>query len=166
MFSLVLLPRYLTFTCSSVLILLNSSSCSHSFLFQTLIYRNFGWNGAFARFQLVCDGPMDGQTNWWMGGWTDRLTHLLIEMREEEIQYEFDFVNAPHLYRIPNLQRKCKIEKIKKNQSTRESGGNRTKIIEISKSYEIFFLLVHTGLECVTVNQLKFYCFYFICPRI
>ena len=109
-----------------------------------------------------------------MGGWTDRLTHLLIEMREEEIQYEFDFVNAPHLYRIPKLQRKCKIEKIKKNQSTRESGGNRTKIIEISKSYEIFFLLVHTGLECITVIQMKFYCFYFhlsthlerVCPSV
>ena len=50
------------------------------------------------------------------------------------------------------------------NQSTRERGGNRTKIIEISKSYEIFFLLVHTALECVTVIQMKFHCFYFHLP--
>ena len=43
-------------------------------------------NGDFARFQLVCDGRMDGPTDGLMDGPTDGptegRTHPLIEMRE------------------------------------------------------------------------------------
>ena len=60
--SLELVPLYRTSTCSFEL-LLESSSDSHTFLFQTLIYRNFGQNGDFSRFQLVCDGPTDRPTD-------------------------------------------------------------------------------------------------------
>ena len=64
---LKLVPLYRTSTCSFELLPLKSSSDSHTFLFQTLVYRNFGQN---RRFQLVCDGQ------------TDRRTHPLIEIRD------------------------------------------------------------------------------------
>ena len=46
-FSRVLVLLYRTFICSFVLLLLKSSSDSHTFLFQTLIYRNFGQKRRF-----------------------------------------------------------------------------------------------------------------------
>ena len=45
--SLVLVPIYRTSTCSFELLLLESSSDSHTFLFQTLIHRNFGQKRRF-----------------------------------------------------------------------------------------------------------------------
>ena len=45
--SLDFVPLYSTTTCSFQLLLLKSSSDSHTFLFQTLIYRNFGQKRRF-----------------------------------------------------------------------------------------------------------------------
>ena len=45
--SLKLVPLYRTSTCSFELLPLKSSSDSHTFLFQTLVYRNFGQKRRF-----------------------------------------------------------------------------------------------------------------------
>ena len=51
-FSRVLVVLYRTFICSFVLLLLKSSSDSHTFLFQTLIYCNFGQKRRFFTISL------------------------------------------------------------------------------------------------------------------
>ena len=62
-FSRVLVLLYRTFICSFVLLLLKSSSDSHTFLFQTLIYRNFGRKRRFSCLtDQRTDGRMDGHT--------------------------------------------------------------------------------------------------------
>ena len=86
--SLVLVPIYRTSTCSFELLLLESSSDSHTFLFQTLIHRNFGQKRRFFAISTRVwrtDGPTDRRTDGWTDvptdGWTVGRTDPLIEMR-------------------------------------------------------------------------------------
>ena len=60
-FSRVHVLLYHTFICSFVLLLLKSSD-SHTFLFQTLIYRNFGQKWRFCSISTRL-WRTDGQTN-------------------------------------------------------------------------------------------------------
>ena len=46
-YAVSVVPLYCTSTCSFELLLLKSSSDSHTFLFSTLIYRNFGQKRRF-----------------------------------------------------------------------------------------------------------------------
>ena len=73
--------HHCTFTCSVVLLLLKSSSGSHTFLFQTHIYLNFGQKRHFFMIS-TCVWPTDRRTDGRTDGPTDGRTHPLIEMRE------------------------------------------------------------------------------------
>ena len=76
-FSRVLVLLYRTFICSFVLLLLKSSSDSHTFLFQTLIYRNFGQKRRFWSISTRLwrtDRPTDGRTD--TPSYRDARTHL------------------------------------------------------------------------------------------
>ena len=63
-YAVSVVPLYCTSTCSFELLLLKSSSDSHTFLFLTLIYRNLVKNGDFNLCET--DGPMDRPTDGWM----------------------------------------------------------------------------------------------------
>ena len=66
-------PLYRTLTCTSVLLLLllKSSSDSHTFLFQTLVYHNFYQK---RRYRTISTHVR------WMEGLMDGRTHPLIDM--------------------------------------------------------------------------------------
>ena len=63
-YAVSVVPLYCTSTCSFELLLLKSSSDSHTFLFSTLIYRNLVKNGDFNSCET--DGSMNGPTDRWM----------------------------------------------------------------------------------------------------
>ena len=66
-YAVSVVPLYCTSTCSFELLLLKSSSDSHTFLFSTLIYRNFGQKRAILTCLTQMDQWIDRQTD----GWTD-----------------------------------------------------------------------------------------------
>ena len=87
--------HFCTFFCSFVLLLLKSSSDSHTFLFQTLIYGNlvktilhdFNLCVTDGRTDKQMDGQMDGPTDGQTDGQTDPFfyrdarTHLMIDKK-------------------------------------------------------------------------------------
>ena len=93
-FSRVLVLLYRTFICSFVLLLLKSSSDSYTFLFQTLIYRNFGQKRRFWSISTRLwrtDGPTDRRTDHQTDRRTDGRTHPLIESWLTTINLPFSF---------------------------------------------------------------------------